>query len=117
MRFLLFFFCIIGLFAQETSMFPQDSDAYTQPMQNQNSPQGFLPATPAPIEKESSLNTPLVQEKDLKNPFEKLPPQEDLIPLEDILALDTCMKIELDSRADVEDTSEFQFMYADEEEC
>lgn len=82
MRFLLFFFCIIGLFAQETSMFPQDSDAYTQPMQNQNSPQGFLPATPAPIEKESSLNTPLVQEKDLKNPFEKLPPQEDLIPLE-----------------------------------
>ena len=42
---------------------------------------------------------------------------EDLIPLEDILALDTCMKIELDSRADVEDTSGFQFMYADEEEC
>lgn len=41
---------------------------------------------------------------------------EELIALDDILALDTCMKIELDSRADVADNDGFQFRYY-EEDC
>ena len=41
---------------------------------------------------------------------------EELISLDDILALDTCMKIELDSRANDEEMSDFQFQYY-EEDC
>ncbi len=65
MRFLFFFFCVVGLFAQETSMFPQNANPQNQSQTYmQTPPQTFLPATPAPLK---SNQTPLVQEKTLQN--------------------------------------------------